>query len=183
MKTLYDLLGIERNATHVEIERGYRRSLDAYLANKGTGQPDQETRRMQAAREAYLLLSTPTRRQVYDEQLRESMAARHMREHVPGVRRVSVALICTLLLGPGGGAYYFYKVQHDKTRQAPARGVGMVAVKPGSQALVEEKIKQAKEKPGRDLRAVDPRRQETGQASSEDQHSTAPAQQIVARAE
>lgn len=70
MKTLYDLLGIDSKATLAQIEQGYKRRLDQYLARQGVGKPDEETRRMQMVREAYLLLCSPQRRQTYDQQLR-----------------------------------------------------------------------------------------------------------------
>jgi len=76
MKTLYDLLGIEPTATQSQIEQGYRKRLDHYLARQGVGKPDQETRRMQMIREAYLLLCSPQRRQSYDQQLRLYQKAR-----------------------------------------------------------------------------------------------------------
>jgi curved DNA-binding protein CbpA len=70
MKTLYDLLEIKSCATQSEIEQGYRRLLDQYLARQGIGKPDKETRRIQAIREAYLLLGSPERRQAYDQELK-----------------------------------------------------------------------------------------------------------------
>jgi curved DNA-binding protein CbpA len=76
MKTLYDLLGIEPTATQSQIEQGYRKRLDHYLARQGVGEPDKETRRMQVIREAYLLLCSPQRRQSYDQQLRIYQKAR-----------------------------------------------------------------------------------------------------------
>ena len=115
MKTLYDLLHIERSAAHVDIERGYRRCLDAYLANKGTGQPDRETLQMQAIREAYLLLSSPTRRKVYDQKLRESAEMQCGRAAVGGLPRASLMLAIALLVGGGS---YRYKAQLDKMRIA-----------------------------------------------------------------
>lgn len=113
MKTLYDLLGIEHNATHVEIERGYRRSLDAYLAKKGAGQPDQDMLRMQAIREAYLLLCSPTRRQAYDQKLKENRQVTTGRSGMPWA-----ALALALLLAIGGG---YYKMQQNNARAAVAR--------------------------------------------------------------
>lgn len=70
MKSLYDLLGIEPGATQAQIEQGYRQRLDHYIASQSKGKQDEETRRIQMAREAYLLLCSPKRRQAYDQQLR-----------------------------------------------------------------------------------------------------------------
>jgi len=76
MKTLYELLGIDPKATQAQIEQGYKRRLDHYLERQGVGKPDEETRRMQMIREAYLLLCSPQRRQAYDQQLRLYQKAR-----------------------------------------------------------------------------------------------------------
>lgn len=170
MKTLYDLLDIERNATHVDIERGYRRCLDAYLANKGCGQPDQETLRMQAIREAYLLLSSPTRRQTYDQKLRESAAAQHARSDLGGLPRASLMLAIALLIGGGS---YLYKVQQDKAHRAHQ------VEQAGSQALADELSRQDKEKLERERRAADMRRRQMEQAGSDAQRWSSQDQQIA----
>lgn len=70
MKTLYDLLEVEAGATQSQIEQGYRRQLDRYLERPQAIKSEHETRRMQNIREAYLLLCSPPKRQVYDQQLR-----------------------------------------------------------------------------------------------------------------
>jgi DnaJ-class molecular chaperone len=76
MKSLYDLLGIDVSATQAQIEQGYRQRLDHYIASQSKGKQDEETRRIQMAREAYLLLCSPKRRQAYDQQLRLYQKAR-----------------------------------------------------------------------------------------------------------
>jgi curved DNA-binding protein CbpA len=76
MKSLYELLGIEPGATQAQIEQGYRQRLDHYIASQSKGKQDEETRRIQMAREAYLLLCSPKRRQAYDQQLRLYQKAR-----------------------------------------------------------------------------------------------------------
>lgn len=174
MKTLYDLLDIERNATHVDIERGYRRCLDTYLANKGCGQPDQETLRMQAIREAYLLLSSPTRRQAYDQKLRESAEAQHARSELGGLPRAALMLAIALLIG---GSSYLYKVQQDKAHQVEQADAH--AGKPGEQALADELSRQGKEKLERERRAAEIRRREMEQARSDAQQWSSQNQQIA----
>lgn len=176
MKTLYDLLDIERNASHVDIERGYRRCLDAYLANKGTGQPDRETLQMQAIREAYLLLSSPSRRKVYDEKLRESAESQYARA-AAGLPRASLMLAIAMLVG---GSSYLYKAQQGKVRIAPpAEQAEVHAAKPGPQASAVEPSRQDRDKLEQARRAADMRRREIGQARSDAQRWNLQNQQIA----
>ena len=179
MKTLYDLLDIERNAAHADIERGYRRCLDAYLANKGTGQPDRETLQMQAIREAYLLLSSPARRKAYDEKLRESAETRYARAAAGGLPRASLMLAIALLVG-GSSYLYKAKAQPDKMRIAPrAEQADAHAARPANQALAAELSRQEKDRLEQARRAADTRRREIGQARSDAQRWNLQNQQIA----
>src|SRR5579872_1622868 len=96
MKTLYDLLGIDPSATQAQIEQGYRQRLDHYIASQSKGKPDEETRRIQMAREAYLLLCSPKRRQAYDQQLRIYQKARAQMAS-RGYRRIMVGLTVAII--------------------------------------------------------------------------------------
>lgn len=177
MKTLYDLLDIERNATHVDIERGYRHCLDAYLANKGTGQPDRETLQMQAVREAYLLLSSPARRKTYDQKLRESAETQYARAAVGGLPRASLMLAIALLVGASS---YLYKAQQDKARVTPrVEQAEVQAGKPATQALAAELSRQEKDKLEQARRAAETRRRELGQARSDAERWNLQNQQIA----
>lgn len=103
MKTLYDLLGIDSKATQAQIEQGYKKRLDHYLNRQGVGKPDEETRRMQMVREAYLLLCSPQRRQTYDQQLRIYEKAR---EHFFNrANRKFAALVMVVVLAVVAGMY------------------------------------------------------------------------------
>ena len=177
MKTLYDLLDIERNATHVDIERGYRRCLDAYLANKGTGQPDRETLQMQAIREAYLLLSSPARRKAYDEKLRESAETQYARAAAGGLPRASLMLAIALLVGGGS---YLYKAQQDKVHLTPRaeRADGRTG-NSTPQASAAEPSRQEKDKLEQARRAADMRRREIDQARSDAQRWNLQNQQVA----
>jgi len=176
MKTLYELLSVEPNAVHLDIERGYRRCLDAYLANKGTGQPDQETLQMRAIREAYLLLSSPTRRQAYDHKLRESAALRYARAGTGGSPRASVMLVIALLLGSGS---YLFEVEQAKvhvTLHVEAAAAG-TPDQPDARALADETARVEKQK--REGRAAAIRRREMGQARSDAQRWNLQNQQLA----
>ena len=104
MKTLYDLLGIDPSATLAQIEQGYRLRLDHYIASQSRGKADEETRRIQMAREAYLLLCSPKRRQAYDQQLRlyqkarSQMASRGMRRIAAWLTVAVIALVAGLYM-------------------------------------------------------------------------------------
>lgn len=132
MKTLYDLLGIERQATLPQIEQGYRHTLDAYLARQGMQQPEEEQHHLRAIAEAYRLLASPDRRRRYDQKLMERQHARHAAIQGGGIAW-GVLLVSALLL-IGAGCYYD-KVQRDKVRLASAakakadvlRGAGVAA--------------------------------------------------------
>src|ERR1700757_780409 len=103
MKTLYDLLGVTPDATHAQVEQGYKRCLDSYLARQGIGKPDEETRRMQMIRDAYLLLCTPQRRQSYDQQLRLYEKART--QILRRSNRKFAILLMVIVMAIATGAY------------------------------------------------------------------------------
>lgn len=104
MKTLYDLLGIDPKATQAQIEQGYKQRLDHYLASQGVGKPDEETRRIQMAREAYLLLCSPKRRQAYDQQLRlyqkarAQMASRSSRKFIAWLMVAIIVVVASVYM-------------------------------------------------------------------------------------
>jgi curved DNA-binding protein CbpA len=117
MKTLYDLLGIERQATLAQIEQGYRHSLDAFLAQQGTAKPE-EDQQLRAIAEAYRLLSSPTRRRAYDEKLARKLKQRMDAEQADDVAgplpwvMLLVIIACVAL----GGGYYYGKLDRSKAR-------------------------------------------------------------------
>jgi curved DNA-binding protein CbpA len=117
MKTLYDLLGIEHQATLAQIEQGYRHSLDAYLAQQGTTKPE-EDQQLRAIAEAYRLLSSPTRRRAYDDKLNRQFKRRPDALEFDGESRalpwVMLLLVIAFLALAGG--YYYGKFERNKDR-------------------------------------------------------------------
>jgi len=101
MKTLYDLLEVEAGATQAQIEQGYKRQLDRYLERPQAGRNDQETRRMQNIREAYLLLCSPSKRQIYDQQLQIFRQARKRVFNRANLWRVALATVGALAVACG----------------------------------------------------------------------------------
>lgn len=69
MNTLYDLLGVGSDATLAQIELGFRRTLASHRARNGL-QPGREQSHLQAIKAAYGVLSSPVRREFYDQKLR-----------------------------------------------------------------------------------------------------------------
>jgi curved DNA-binding protein CbpA len=131
MKTLYDLLGIGADASMAQIELGYKRALDRYLAHHRPGRLDKETRRIQTAREAYLLLCSPQRRLAYDQQLRLYEMARTHISNRSNLTRAALLMVVALALGVG---VYLHKTQQvypqttepsERSRE-PARVSGLL---------------------------------------------------------
>ncbi|HEY8024069.1 MAG TPA: DnaJ domain-containing protein [Burkholderiaceae bacterium] len=111
MKTLYDLLGVDAGATQAQIEQGYKRQLDRYLERRNAGKHDQETRRMQNMREAYLLLCSPQKRRIYDQQLKMFQKARAQLFRRSNLVR---AALLTLGLLAAIAAIYVRQTMHDQ---------------------------------------------------------------------
>ena len=117
MKTLYDLLGVDPAATQAQIEQGYKRQLDRYLERSNTGKHDHETRRMQNIREAYLLLCSPQKRQIYDQQLRIFQKARAQIFNRGNLLRAAALTLGALALI---GGIYLRHATHDQAWNTPA---------------------------------------------------------------
>jgi len=112
MKTLYELLDVLPTATRAEIAQGYRNSLDAYLARQGVQPGEDELIHMQAIREAYLVLSSVSRRQAYDERLSAGHADFYestLENEIPWIKLLLVAAFVVL------GASQYYKIQRDQS--------------------------------------------------------------------
>lgn len=95
MKTLYEVLGVDRQAAIAEIAQRYRQHLNDHIAGKGKHPlSKRDQRRLQRMRDAYLLLSSPSRRRAYDLQL-----DLQSKERARVIERVGIAFCIALLLG------------------------------------------------------------------------------------
>lgn len=119
MKTLYELLGTSPDATQAQIEQGYKRRLDRYLARQRIGKPDHQTRQMRAVREAYLLLSSPQRRQAYDQQLKADRENR-LQGRNPAYLIPAAAVVMAVVLALGAVAY-LHRTSSAHARASAAR--------------------------------------------------------------
>ncbi len=94
MKTHYDVLEVDREALTIDIEHAYRSALNEHIAGTATtGGRDPAC--LRALREAYLTLSSPSRRLDYDQQLHQQAHARRQSRE-----RLRMAA-CILLLVAG----------------------------------------------------------------------------------
>lgn len=110
MNTLYDILGIGRQATQDQIERAYKERLDSLKAEENAD-PKEGIKRLRVTREAYLQLSSPAKRQSYDAKLRSKEMAPHELADKKPAAWVAIILVCIAL---GAAGLYFYKSYIEK---------------------------------------------------------------------
>lgn len=123
MKTLYEVLGVDRQAAIADIAQRYRQHLNDHIAGKGKHPlSKRDQRRLQRMRDAYLLLSSPSRRRAYDQQLELQARERGRR-----IERAGVAFCIALLLGGmlliGQGYRLAQKKLATASNAAPTTGV------------------------------------------------------------
>jgi curved DNA-binding protein CbpA len=98
MKTLYDLLDVRRQASHIEIELGYRRHLNRHLIGLGRRPLSKRVQqKLQTMRHAYLVLSSPGRRQAYDLDLMQREQRRNRMLDIGG----AILAVSSLVIGMG----------------------------------------------------------------------------------
>lgn len=98
MKTHYDLLGVRRRASHIEIELGYRRHLNRHLLGLGMRPLSKRAKqKLQTVRQAYLVLSSPGRREAYDLDLLQREQRRNRMLDIGG----AVIAVSSLVIGMG----------------------------------------------------------------------------------
>jgi DnaJ-class molecular chaperone len=106
MKSYYDLLGVRRQAGLHEIEQNYRRHLDRHtICNAGRKLRKKDQLRLQNMRNAFLVLSSPARRQQYDRLLQQAEQRRDRVLDIGGAIVAVSALVIGLVL-MGGSAYF-----------------------------------------------------------------------------
>lgn len=103
MKTLYQVLGVRRKASLDEIEQRYREHLNRHIASPtGRRLRRKDQLRLQAIRGAFLILSSPSRRSRYDEELaRQEQRRNRLLDAGGAILAVSALLIGLLFLGSG----------------------------------------------------------------------------------
>ena len=114
MKTAYELLGIPRTATLREIECRYRFALNACMLRCGSRRLSKKERaQVSAMRDAYLLLTSPTRRRAYDQLLEQRARARSLAINIGGMALAVLALLAGIVLI--GGAERFKQMYAERS--------------------------------------------------------------------
>jgi hypothetical protein len=111
MPTLYEILGINRDATSEQVAKAFESQRSHSQDEKASS--EQDLVKLMAIKEAYAVLSSPERRKAYDLKLTNvSKVTWEDVEQVPVPWLRMVLVIGVLLLG---GAYYF-KIQQNQSR-------------------------------------------------------------------
>lgn len=110
MTTLYDVLGLGRQATAAQIEHGYKERLEALKRVEENGSAEDAITQLKVIREAYQVLSNPVRKDAYDSKLKAREQVRYeVVEDSHRTRNVLLGLLLVLMIGGG----YAYKVQSE----------------------------------------------------------------------
>lgn len=133
MKTLYDELGVPRDATTSDIKRIYRHSLNQHIA----GYHDRPARkkdqlRLLQMREAYLTLSSPVRRLEYDLKLVQREQARLRRLERMG----TIAGLVLLLTGLALMGHGYVRMQQTESADSAQRVLRQATVLASKDAAV-----------------------------------------------
>jgi len=128
-KTLYDVLGVRRDAPRGEIERAYERMLAVYGGATGAEAQVRDGCSIALLEEAFATLSNSARREIYDASLqrmaRLALEVRHasmVEEPKPVAKRIKWALLGMVVVAWAG---WYWKSGHDaqveRERQAEFR--------------------------------------------------------------
>jgi curved DNA-binding protein CbpA len=117
METYYELLGVTRNATAIEVKAAFQRQMKALEASAVQGERQQTREKM--LQQAFLTLLDVGRRARYDKQL-ETPSRRVVVEPVEakGVSVVTVTFVAALLVAIVAGGWY---MKHQSAKQEAAR--------------------------------------------------------------
>ncbi|MNR90904.1 Chaperone protein DnaJ [compost metagenome] len=110
MKTLYEVLGVSKQATLSDIEAAYRASLETLAVEAPTLSADEREIREKVIREARSILSSPGRRAAYDEKMRNKARAMDPVVESSPVPWLKIAAALLLIIG----CFYIYQVRADK---------------------------------------------------------------------
>jgi curved DNA-binding protein CbpA len=117
-KTLYDFLGVRRDASRTEIEKAYDRMQARYAGANGMQLATRDGCSVHLIEEAFATLSSPAKREAYDASLKRAAqreleargAAAMIDEPTPGPRYKLLAMLAVAVLLAGG---WYWKSSHD----------------------------------------------------------------------
>jgi len=169
MRNLYDILGLSSSATALQIEQAYLVRIHG-LKDQQRLLSEAEGLELRAVEEAYALLSSPARRERYDQKLKA--ANQPIRYEVVEPRRIpwlGIALAAMLVLG----AAFYYQHQQSKARMEQLRleeARTRAEAEQAEQLAIAESKRLEREKLARERSAEDNSRREIERARYEGQH-------------
>jgi curved DNA-binding protein CbpA len=181
MKTLYDVLGVSKLATFAQIEAGYKFCMESLTANEDASMHEDVLIQAKALKEAYAVLSSPSRRQDYDAKLKGREQVSYQVVETAGFPWVSITMICLALIG--GGVYYKVRVhQQEVERVALEAAKAKADAEQAANLAAAEQAKldqQTQLEAANQQRATDQSRREGQQIHDQLQRDTAMANQQV----
>jgi curved DNA-binding protein CbpA len=113
MSSLYNILGLGRNATAEQVEQAYQLHFKKLKEGETVGSAEADIARMRAIKEAYAVLSDASRRANYDAKLKLGEQVRYEVVEAAPFPWVRMLLVFVLVVG---GGIYIYKHQENKAR-------------------------------------------------------------------
>ncbi|HXA48325.1 MAG TPA: DnaJ domain-containing protein, partial [Burkholderiaceae bacterium] len=138
MKTLYDVLGVSNQATAAQIEAGYKFCLDALTAEGRTSTHEDDTILAKALKEAFAVLSSPSRRQDYDRKLKEKEQVRYQEVEKSSSPWIPATVMVLALIG--GGVYYKIQAHNQEVER-----IALETAKAKAEAEQAAKLAEAEE--------------------------------------
>ncbi|MES2071885.1 MAG: DnaJ domain-containing protein [Pseudomonadota bacterium] len=118
MATLYEILGVDKLATSAQIELGYKQSLRKLTESAEHDDSEEGLLHVRVLKEAYTVLSSPSRRQNYDEKLGGTHSVRaDDRSSFPWIK---MTLFAAVLIA-GGLAYHRVQLNNQRIEQEAAQ--------------------------------------------------------------
>jgi hypothetical protein len=127
MDNYYQLLGITRNATAIEVKAAFQRKMKALDSSPVQGEHRQSQEKM--LRQAFLTLLDVGRRAKYDKQVDAAAGPVVVLDEAPpqGVSVLTVTFVVALLVATGAGGWYM--MHRSAAKQAEARAEEAARIK------------------------------------------------------
>ena len=127
MGTLYRVLGLAENASAEQIEFAHKTALDKLQSEDLDS--EQAMNRLKVLKEAYSILGSPTRRDIYDAKLKAPREIHYEAVPSPSLPWKAIAFGAALLIASGG---FIYKNQRDSRLRLEEATIQAQRVKSGS---------------------------------------------------
>lgn len=120
MATLYEILGVDKLATSAQIELGYKQSLRKLTETAEHDDSEEGLLHVRVLKEAYTVLSSPSRRQNYDEKLDGSRMHGVRTDDRSSFPWIKTTLFAAVLIA-GGLAYHRAQLNNQRIEQEAAQ--------------------------------------------------------------